>query len=113
MSPSEIAGASPIPPPDQGRGEPALRSASDEWVRWGSSGYSRLQKETPTLKAAPHETDLTALKRLIIERTDGNPFFMEETVQVLMDEGALVRNGEIKLIRPLRELRIPPTVQAI
>ena len=33
------------------------------------------------------------LKRLIIERTEGNPFFMEETVQVLLDEGALVRNG--------------------
>ena len=33
------------------------------------------------------------LKRLIIEKTEGNPFFMEETVQVLFDEGALVRNG--------------------
>ena len=29
----------------------------------------------------------------IIERTEGNPFFMEETVQALFDEGALVRNG--------------------
>ena len=28
----------PIPPPDQGRGEPALRSESDEWVRRGFSG---------------------------------------------------------------------------
>ena len=37
--------------------------------------------------------DLAALKRVIIERTEGNPFFMEETVQVLLDEGALVRNG--------------------
>jgi predicted ATPase len=25
---------------------------------------------------------------LIIERTEGNPFFMEEIVQVLLDEGA-------------------------
>jgi len=107
------AGERPIPPPDQGRGEPALRSASDEWVRWGASGYSRLHKETLTLKAVPHETDLTALKRLIIERTDGNPFFMEESVQVLLDEGALVRNGQVKLTKPLRELKIPPTVQAI
>jgi len=57
--------------------------------------------------------DLAALKRLIIERTDGNPFFMEESVQVLIDEGALVRNGEVKLTRPLGQLRIPPTVQAI
>ena len=38
--------------------------------------------------------ELQPLKRLIIERTEGNPFFMEETVQVLLDEGALVRNGD-------------------
>ncbi|MBV8358588.1 MAG: AAA family ATPase, partial [Deltaproteobacteria bacterium] len=57
--------------------------------------------------------DLTALKRLIIERTEGNPFFMEETVQVLLDDGALVRNGEVELTRPLRDLKIPLTVQAM
>src|ERR1700751_3869018 len=57
--------------------------------------------------------DLEPLKRLIIERTEGNPFFIEETVQVLLDEGALVRNGSVKLTKPLRELKIPPTVQAI
>ena len=56
---------------------------------------------------------LEALKRLIIDRTEGNPFFMEETVQVLFDEGALVRNGAVKLTRPLNQLKIPPTVQAI
>ena len=57
--------------------------------------------------------ELAALKRLIIERTEGTPFFMEETVQVLLDEGALVRNGAVKLTRPLAQLKIPPTVQAI
>jgi predicted ATPase/class 3 adenylate cyclase len=57
--------------------------------------------------------DLVTLKRLIIERTDGNPFFMEETVQVLLDEGALARNGAVKVVKPLAELKIPPTVQAI
>jgi class 3 adenylate cyclase/predicted ATPase len=57
--------------------------------------------------------EVRPLKRLIIERTGGNPFFMEETVQVLLDEGALVRNGTVKLTKPLNELRIPPTVQAI
>jgi tetratricopeptide (TPR) repeat protein len=57
--------------------------------------------------------DLAPLKRLIVEKTEGNPFFMEETVQALLDEGALMRNGGVKLIRPLAELRIPPTVQAI
>jgi class 3 adenylate cyclase/predicted ATPase len=57
--------------------------------------------------------ELTALRRVIIDKTEGNPFFMEETVAALLDEGALVRNGTIKLTRPLEELKIPPTVQAI
>src|SRR5713101_3494882 len=35
------ADENPIPPPDQGRGEPALRSAGDEWVRWGLSSVFR------------------------------------------------------------------------
>jgi hypothetical protein len=33
------------------------------------------------------------LKRLIIDKTEGNPLFMEEMVLVLFDEGALVRDG--------------------
>jgi tetratricopeptide (TPR) repeat protein len=57
--------------------------------------------------------DLKPLRRLIIERTEGNPFFMEETVQVLFDEGALARNGTVRLTKSLNELKIPPTVQAI
>jgi predicted ATPase len=55
---------------------------------------------------------VSPLKRLIIDRTEGNPFFMEEIVQALFEEGALVRNGDIKLTRPSNDVRIP-TVQAI
>jgi class 3 adenylate cyclase len=62
------------------------------------------------LGAAP---ELAPLKRLIVERTEGNPFFMEEAVQALLDAGALARNGGIKLLQPLAELKIPPTVQAV
>jgi tetratricopeptide (TPR) repeat protein len=57
--------------------------------------------------------ELAPLKRLIIEKTEGTPFFIEETVQALLDEGALVRNGATKLARPLAELKIPLTVQAV
>ena len=56
---------------------------------------------------------LAALKRLIIEKTEGTPFFMEEMVQVLFDDGTLVRSGEVKLTRALSELKIPTSVQAI
>ena len=38
---------------------------------------------------------------------------MEEMVQALFEQGALVRNGAVKLTKPLNEIRIPPTVQAI
>jgi predicted ATPase len=57
--------------------------------------------------------ELNPLKRLIAERTGGNPFFIEEIVQALLDEGALVRNGVVKVTRPLAQLRLPPTVQGI
>ena len=58
--------------------------------------------------------DLLALKQVIIETTGGTPFFMEETVQALFDEGALERaNGRVTLVKPLVSLKIPPTVQAI
>jgi class 3 adenylate cyclase/predicted ATPase len=59
------------------------------------------------------DKQVAELKRVIIEKTEGNPFFMEETVQVLFDEGALVKNGATQLTRPIRELKIPPTVQGI
>ena len=57
--------------------------------------------------------ELQPLKRLIVERTGGNPFFIEEMVQALFDEGALVRNGVMKVTRSLSQLRLPATVQGI
>ncbi len=57
--------------------------------------------------------ELAPLKRLVIERTEGNPFFIEEMVQALFDEGALVRNGVVKVARSLAQLRLPSTVQGI
>ncbi len=57
--------------------------------------------------------ELNPIKRSIIERTEGNPFFIEELVQVLFDEGTLVRNGTVKVVRALSQVRLPPTVQAV
>src|SRR5262249_31295606 len=56
---------------------------------------------------------LAALRRLIIEKREGTPLFMEGLVQGLFEEGALRRNGAVKLTRSLDTLKIPPTVQAI
>jgi class 3 adenylate cyclase len=90
--------------------------------RWNSKTYYTQLRLDPLGKESAEEmlaallgddAALAPLERLIIEKTEGTPFFMEETVQVLLDEGALVRNGTVKLAWPLSELKIPPTVQAI
>ena len=57
--------------------------------------------------------ELGPIKRTIIERTEGNPFFIEELVQALFDEGVLVRNGTVKIGRSISQLWIPPTAQGV
>jgi predicted ATPase len=57
--------------------------------------------------------DLPPLKRVIIERTEGTPFFMEEMVQVLFEDGVLQRNGTVKLAKSMSAVKVPATVQAI
>ncbi len=48
------------------------------------------------------------------ERTGGNPFFIEEVVQALVEGGSLAgARGAFRLVRPVDELAIPPTVQAL
>jgi class 3 adenylate cyclase/tetratricopeptide (TPR) repeat protein len=59
------------------------------------------------------DISLATLKRLIIEKTEGTPLFIEEIYQSLIEEGALARNGAVKLTRSLDALKIPPTVQDI
>ncbi|MGA9724258.1 MAG: adenylate/guanylate cyclase domain-containing protein, partial [Candidatus Binatus sp.] len=56
---------------------------------------------------------LGPLKATIIERTEGNPFFIEEMVQVLFDQGVLARNGAVSLAKPLTSIAIPSTVKGI
>jgi class 3 adenylate cyclase len=56
---------------------------------------------------------LVPVRRLVIERTEGNPFFMEELVQALFEEGVLARDGSIKLIKPLSDIKVPTTVKGM
>ncbi len=51
-------------------------------------------------------------KRLLIERTEGNPFFLEESVRTLVEtEGARRRARAYRLVDPARTTsRCPPTV---
>ncbi|HJQ83117.1 MAG TPA: AAA family ATPase, partial [Candidatus Binatia bacterium] len=50
----------------------------------------------------------------ILERTAGNPFFIEEIVQALAESGGLEgTKGAYRLVRPTAELVLPPTVQSV
>jgi predicted ATPase len=54
------------------------------------------------------------LQSLILEKTEGNPFFMEELVQTLAEEGALIgERGSYRLERSPSELHVPATVQGV
>src|SRR5438477_3823707 len=63
------------------------------------------------LGAAP---GLDELKRLLIERTEGNPFFLEETVRMLLETKRLVGEpGAYRLAEPVSALQIPASVHAL
>jgi predicted ATPase len=58
--------------------------------------------------------DLAPLKELLIKRTEGNPFFVEESVRSLAETGILI--GEKGGYRPglkIEAIRIPSTVQTV
>jgi class 3 adenylate cyclase/tetratricopeptide (TPR) repeat protein len=55
-----------------------------------------------------------ALQTLIVQKAEGNPFFVEEVVKSLQDVGALRRQGEsYVLTTPLEDLVVPDTIQDV
>jgi class 3 adenylate cyclase/predicted ATPase len=90
---------------------------------WGSKTYYiqlRLDPLPPesseVLLAAllGNEPSLNPLKKLLIERTEGNPFFLEESVRTLVETEVLIgESGAYRLLRDLPTIDVPATVQAI
>ena len=67
-----------------------------------------------TTVGARHASPLQALKQLILDKTEGTPFFMEEVVQTLAEEGVLSgARGNYRLEQAPTELHISPTVQGV
>jgi class 3 adenylate cyclase/tetratricopeptide (TPR) repeat protein len=59
------------------------------------------------------DPSLQPLKLLLIARTEGNPFFLEESVRTLVETGTLVgERGAYRLARPAA-IQVPATVQAV
>jgi tetratricopeptide (TPR) repeat protein len=90
---------------------------------WGSKTYYTQLRLDPLLPASADaflqallgaDPSLAPLKRLLIERTEGNPFFLEESVRTLVETGVLVGAPDAsRLTQPIESLQVPATVQAI
>ncbi|MCK4897276.1 MAG: AAA family ATPase, partial [Anaerolineales bacterium] len=52
---------------------------------------------------------------LIVHRADGNPFYVEELIKMMIEEGVILTSGERWLVDTsrLQELRVPPTLTGV
>ena len=90
---------------------------------WGSKTYYTQLRLDPLPPASADEflqalvgddPSLEPLKRLLIARTEGNPFFLEESVRTLVETGVLVgESGAYRLAQALPTIQVPATVQAV
>jgi tetratricopeptide (TPR) repeat protein len=90
---------------------------------WGSKTYYtpvRLDPLPPaSTEAFVHillgdDPSLTPLTQLLITRTAGNPFFLEESVRTLVEMGVLEGTpAAYRLAQPLQGMQVPATVQAV
>ncbi len=90
---------------------------------WGTSPHHRPERLEPLRDASATElldallgpdSSLDPLKQLVIERTDGNPFFVEETVRTLVETGLLTGSaGAYRLAGALGSIQVPPTLHAV
>ena len=90
---------------------------------WGGKTYYRQLRIDPLPPERADEllyallgadADLGPLKQLLVERTEANPLFLEESVRALVETTALAgERGAYRLTRPVENLKIPATIQAI
>ena len=60
------------------------------------------------------DADLRPLLALLIERAQGNPFFLEESVRALVETGVLTgERGAYRLAKPADVVQVPATVRVI
>ena len=77
-------------------------------------GLSRETADELTEALLGPDPSLAPLKRLLVARTEGNPFFIEEIVRTLREMNALEGpRGAHRLAGAVGELRVPATVQAV
>jgi class 3 adenylate cyclase/tetratricopeptide (TPR) repeat protein len=90
---------------------------------WGPKTYYSQVRLDPLPPASADELlhallgedpSLAPLKTLLIERTEGNPFFLEESARTVIETQGLVGEpGGYRLATSIQTLQIPATVQAV
>jgi predicted ATPase len=90
---------------------------------WGQKSYYTQLRLDPLPQASSADlldallgenAGLTPLKRRLIAHTEGNPFFLEESVRTLVEHGVLVgAPGDYRLALALSSIQVPATVQAV
>jgi class 3 adenylate cyclase/tetratricopeptide (TPR) repeat protein len=90
---------------------------------WSGKSYYRQLRIDPLAPETAHELlrallgedpSVEPLKRLLIARTEGNPFFLEESVRTLVETKVLAgERGAHRLVKATQSLQIPATTQSI
>jgi class 3 adenylate cyclase/tetratricopeptide (TPR) repeat protein len=90
---------------------------------WGSKTYYTQLRLDPLPQASVHallqallgdDPSLAPLTQLLTMRTQGNPFFLEESVRTLVETQVLVgERGAYCLAQALPSIQVPATVQAV
>jgi tetratricopeptide (TPR) repeat protein len=90
---------------------------------WGNKTYYRQLRidPLPSESAAEllgalvgNDPSVQPLERLLIERAQGNPFFLEENVRALVETRALLgKPGAYRLAKPVADVQVPATVHAV
>ena len=90
---------------------------------WGSkSYYTQLRLDALPAESTSelleallgNDATLVPLKRVLGERTSGNPLFLEESVRTLVEIRALTGvRGAYRLVQPVEAVQVPATVQSI
>ena len=90
---------------------------------WGSKTYYSQIRIDPLPPESAREVlgallgddpALRPLKDLLIERTEGTPFFLEESVRTLIEMNVLAgERGSYRLAKPIESIQVPASVQAV
>jgi predicted ATPase len=90
---------------------------------WGSKTYYRQLRIDPLPATSAHQlldsllgSDPTVqpLKALLVQRTQGTPFFLEEGVRTLVETKVLLGDpGSYRLLKSLDAIEVPATVKAL